>query len=309
MSPERQHSVTVVDVSPRDGLQIEPYLMPTPEKVELVRRLTLAGLRRIEVTSFVNPARVPQMADAESLLDALRDLQGVSLSALVLNERGFERALGSGLHEVTYVVPATDAMAQRNQGADAATVLAGWRAVASRAGEAGFHRSVTIAVAFGCPFEGRVPHDRVVELAMRIRDCGADELSLADTIGVAAPAEVEDLFAALAGAVPEMALRAHLHNTRNTGYANAWAALRAGVRTLDASLGGLGGCPFAPGATGNIATEDLVYMLERMGMGTGINAGRLGEGVYWLEERLGRRLPGHCAHVGPAAPAKRGAAA
>lgn len=136
MSPERQHSVTVVDVSPRDGLQIEPYLMPTPEKVELVRRLTLAGLRRIEVTSFVNPARVPQMADAESLLDALRDLQGVSLSALVLNERGFERALGSGLHEVTYVVPATDAMAQRNQGADAATVLAGWRAVASRAGEA-----------------------------------------------------------------------------------------------------------------------------------------------------------------------------
>lgn len=300
MTGARPRSVEIVDVCARDGLQNDKVMVSTADKAALVRRLADAGLRRIEATSFVNPKRVPQMADADELLALLAGIDGVRLSALVLNEKGFRRALGQSLSEITYVIPLTRTMAERNQGAAPEALVDSWRGIAAPAAEAGLFRSVTIAVAFGCPFEGRVDPARIGDLAARIAEAGADEIALADTIGVASPTEVEEGFARLAEAAPGIPMRAHLHNTRNTGYANADAAIRAGVSVLDASLGGLGGCPFAPGATGNIATEDLVYMLDRSGVATGLDAGALREAALWLEAVMGRRLPGQLAHVGPA---------
>jgi hydroxymethylglutaryl-CoA lyase len=223
----------------------------------------------------------------------------VSLSGLVLNERGFDRALATGaLQEITFAAVASDTFSQRNQGTTIAENLETWRAISRRARQAGLFRSVTVAAAFGCPFEGEVPLTRVVELARAAVEIGADELSLADTIGVATPPDVEARFGALAEALPGLKLRAHFHNTRNTGYANADAALRAGVSALDTSLGGLGGCPFAPEATGNIATEDLVYMLDRSRVETGVSFTALRETTLWLEGEMKRRLPAQTAHVG-----------
>ncbi|SLN65845.1 hydroxymethylglutaryl-CoA lyase [Oceanibacterium hippocampi] len=300
MTIPRPDTVEIVDVSARDGLQSDKVTVSTEQKVELIRRLADAGLRRIEATSFVNPKRVPQMADASALLERLSGLEGLRLSALVLNEKGFERALAHDLHEITYVIPLTRTMAERNQNATPEALVEGWRSISGRAAEAKLFRSVTIAVAFGCPFEGRVASRQIAELAARIADAGVDEISLADTIGVAVPAEIEEGFARLSEAAPGLPMRAHLHNTRNTGYANADAAIRTGVRTLDASLGGLGGCPFAPGATGNIAIEDLAYMLDRSGIRSGLDAAALSAATLWFEGVMGRRLPGHLAHVGPA---------
>lgn len=307
MTGTRPHTVEIVDVCARDGLQNDPVILPTADKVALVRRLAGCGLRRIEATSFVNPRRVPQMADADELLTALAGLEDVRLSALVLNRRGFDRALDLPLSEITFVIPLTRTMAERNQGTTPEALVETWRAMAEPAARAGLWRSVTIAVAFGCPFEGRVAPERIGELAARIADAGAEEISLADTIGVAAPAEIEEGVARLADAAPGVQMRAHLHNTRNTGYANADAAIRSGVSVLDASLGGLGGCPFAPGATGNIATEDLAYMLDRSGIATGLDQAALQAASLWLEERMGRRLPGALAHVGPAPTADQAA--
>jgi hydroxymethylglutaryl-CoA lyase len=301
----RPPAVTIVDVCPRDGLQNDPVILPTETKVELVRRLAEAGLTRIEAASFVNPKSVPQMADAEAVLAAVVDLPGVSVSGLVLNERGFDRALAAGLHEISFVAVATDTMAQRNQASTRAGLVSQWASIAEGAKAAGMLRSVTIAVAFGCPFEGEVPPGRVVALAGDLAAIGLDELSLADTIGVAGPRQVEELFLAVAAAMPGIPLRAHLHNTRNTGYANADAAIRAGVSVLDSSLGGLGGCPFAPGATGNIATEDLAYMLDRDRIATGLSLSKLRDATLWLEGVMGRRLPAHTAHVGPFPPLAR----
>ena len=295
----RPARVEIVEVGPRDGLQNDKRLLTVDERVELVRRLAAAGLRRIEAASFVNPARVPQMADAEAVLAAVAGLPGVSVSGLVLNARGFERALKTGLREISYVASATDTMAARNQASTAAGLVAQWRGIAGRAAEAGLLRSVTVAVAFGCPFEGEVPLARVLDIARDLAAIGLDEIALADTIGVATPGEVEERFAALREAVPGIPLRAHFHNTRNTGYANADAALRAGATVLDASIGGLGGCPFAPGATGNIATEDLLYTLDREGVETGVSFPALVEANAWLAALLDRRLPGQLAHVRP----------
>jgi hydroxymethylglutaryl-CoA lyase len=294
----RPQSVTLVDVCARDGLQNDPNVVSTTQKIALIQRLAAAGLRRIEAVSFVNPKRVPQMADAEAVLAGISDLPGVSLSGLVLNERGFNRALTAGLREISFVAVATDGMAQRNQGTSTEGLIDIWRRISPRAKAAGIFRSVTIAVSFGCPFDGAVSLARVRDIAARLAEAGVDEISLADTIGIAAPAEIEDKFAALTEVAPGIAMRAHLHNTRNTGYANADAAIRSGVRVLDASLGGMGGCPFAPGATGNIATEDLAYMLERSNVATGLLMPALTEAVRWLEGVTGRRLPGHCAHLG-----------
>ena len=300
MAGARPTAVEIVEVGPRDGLQNDPALLPTAVKVALIRRLAAAGVRRIEATSFVNPKRVPRMADAEALLAELRDLPGLSLSGLVLNERGFDRALATGaLKEITVAVVASETFSQRNQGATTAETLTAWGAIAKRASAAGMLRAVTVAAAFGCPFEGEVPVARVVEIARRAADLGLEELSLADTIGVATPWDVEERFAAVAAALPGVKLRAHFHNTRNTGYANADAALRTGVRVLDASLAGLGGCPFAPEATGNIATEDLVYLLDRSGVASGIDHAMLKETTLWLEGEMGRRLPAQTAHVRP----------
>lgn len=300
---DRPNRIEIVEVGPRDGLQNDPQHVPAGVKVELIHRLARAGLRRIEATSFVHPKRVPQMADAEEVMRAVAGLPHVSFSGLVLNERGFDRALATqAFAEITFAAVASETFSQRNQGATIRDNLDTWRAIARRAEAAGLFRSVTIAAAFGCPFEGEVPVERVVELARAVADIGTDELSLADTIGVGTPADVELRFARVREALPGIKLRAHFHNTRNTGYANADAALRAGVSVLDASLGGIGGCPFAPEATGNIATEDLVYMLDRSGVDSGTSPEELGATTLWLETKLNRRLPAQTAHVSPFPP-------
>jgi hydroxymethylglutaryl-CoA lyase len=293
-------TVEIVEVSPRDGLQAEDVVLPTAAKVELIERAVAAGVRRIEVCSFVNPKRVPQMADAEAVLAALPLRDGVTYIGLVLNERGLQRAVEAGMREINAVVVCTDTFGQRNQGAGVDEALDAFEAVAAGAHAAGMRVSATMSVAFGCPYEGEVAVDRVAEVAERAAAAGADEIALADTIGVAVPTDVTDRVAAVREVVDGRAgLRAHFHNTRNTGLANAYAAVEAGVGVLDASLGGVGGCPFAPGATGNVPTEDVAYLLERMGIDTGLDLAALTEVVPWIEERLGKRVPGLLAKAGP----------
>jgi len=290
--------VKIVEVSPRDGLQNESVAFATSAKVALIERLVAAGACRIEVTSFVNPKRVPQMADADILPAQLPRQPGLSYIGLVLNRRGLDRALAAGIHEVNAVVVASDTFAQRNQGQSRAETLAEAEAVMRGARDAGLFASVTIGAAFGCPFEGEVPVARIAEMARRIAASGAQELALADTIGVASPRDVAERFKAAGLAAPNLPLRGHFHNTRNTGLANAWAALAAGAVALDASLGGIGGCPFAPAATGNIPTEDLVYMLERAGIPTGLDLPALLAASAWLETQLGRSVPAMLGRAG-----------
>lgn len=292
-------SVGIVEMAPRDGLQNESTILSTADKVELVERAVRAGARRIEVTSFVNPARVPQMADADEVMAALPRPVGVSYAGLVMNERGLDRALAARVDEVDVVVVATDTFCRRNQGMDTAEACTQAAALVRRAREAGASTTITVGAAFGCPFEGEVPEERLREVVRRVADAGPDELALADTIGVAVPSDVSSrlaLAAELVGA--DVPLRLHLHDTRHTGVANAVAAHAAGVRTLDASIGGTGGCPFAPNATGNVATEDLVYLFDRMGVRTGIDLAATTATTSWLEERLGKRLPGAILRAG-----------
>jgi hydroxymethylglutaryl-CoA lyase len=293
----------IVEVSPRDGLQAEDVVLPTATKVELIRRLVDAGAKRVEVCSFVNPARVPQMADAEAVLDGLGPPpEGVTYIGLVLNRRGFDRAVDAGLTEINIVGAATDTFAERNQGTTSDGALEAFGEIAGLARAAGMRATFTISTSFGCPYEGEVPVRRVVDIAARAAAAGAAEVAVADTIGVASPVDVrnvvEGVGEAIAGSDEPVALRAHFHNTRNTGLANAWAAVEAGVDVLDASLGGIGGCPFAPGATGNIPTEDLAYLLERSGVATGLDLGGLVEIVPWIEAELGTRVPGLLAKAG-----------
>lgn len=294
----RGRSVEIVEVAPRDGLQNEDSLLSTSQKVELVRRSVGAGLRRVEVTSFVNPRRVPQMADAEQVLLDLREVPGLRRIGLVLNERGFERALAAGVDEVNAVVVVTDSFSQANQGVPTDCAIEAWLRVAQRAKEAGIAASVTVAAAFGCPFEGEVPVSRLVAVVSDLMAAAPGELALADTIGVAGPAEVVERVGAVRSVAGDVPLRCHFHNTRNTGLANAYAAVQAGVATLDASTGGIGGCPFAPAATGNIPTEDLVYMLNRSGVHTGVDLERVVENATWLGEALGRQVPGLLSRAG-----------
>lgn len=292
-------SVEIVEMAPRDGLQNEATVLSTADKVELVERSIAAGARRIEVTSFVNPARVPQMADADEVMAAVPRRPGLRYAGLVMNERGLDRALAGGVDEVDVVVVATDTFCRRNQGvstAEAATLAA---TIVERARAAGVFSTVTVAAAFGCPFEGEVPEERLREVLERVADAGPDEVALADTIGVAVPSQVSTRLALAAAVVgPEVPLRLHLHDTRHTGVANAVAALDAGVRTLDASIGGAGGCPFAPDATGNVATEDLVYLFDRMGVSTGLDLATTTATTAWLEHRLGKQLPGALLRAG-----------
>jgi hydroxymethylglutaryl-CoA lyase len=285
--------VEIVEVGPRDGLQSSPEALPTQAKVEFIRRALAAGLRRIEVASFVNPKRVPQMADAEEVLRELgRPASGVHYVGLVLNRKGYERAVAAGCNEIGMAVVASDTFNRRNQGVSTDESVADWLAIAREAEAAGIRAQVTISAAFGCPFEGEVRPERVVELAKRVADARPFEIALADTVGVGVPTQVTELVSLVREAVPGIALRCHFHNTRNTGYANAQAAVQAGVRTLDASLGGLGGCPFAPAATGNIATEDLLYLLHRTGHDTGVSLEAAIATSLWLQQALGRELPG-----------------
>lgn len=291
--------VSIVEVSPRDGLQNESVELSTLEKRELIARAVKFGAQRVEVTSFVHPKKVPAMADAEALTTLLPDDDGVAYSALILNERGLDRAIAAGVGEINAVIPCTDAFSRRNQGTDIAGGIEIWRRIARTAQDAGVTANLTVAVAFGCPFEGEVSVDRLSEVLNGVLTEPPAELSLADTIGVAVPADVRERFAVAAAAVPVgTALRAHFHDTRACGIANSLAAVEAGVGILDASLGGIGGCPFAPGATGNVATEDLSYALDRSGVAHGLDRGSLQEAGEWLEARFGRRLPASVLHAG-----------
>ncbi|QKG23217.1 hydroxymethylglutaryl-CoA lyase [Actinomadura verrucosospora] len=282
---------TVLEVGPRDGLQNEDRVLAPDERIAFITRCVDAGARRIEAVSFVNPKRVPQMAGAEEVMAGVPRRDGVSYSGLVLNRRGLDRALDAGVDEVNVVLVASDTFSVRNQGSTMAGMLDAWDGIAAAAHDAGVPAGVTIAVAFGCPFEGETPPERVAEIARRAHAAGAFEIAIADTIGVGVPAQVRDLTARVREAAPGTPLRFHFHNTRNTGYANALTAVDLGVTTLDASTGGFGGCPFAPAATGNIATEDLLYALHRSGVETGIDAAAVAATGTWLAGLLGKPAP------------------
>ncbi|MFQ5555275.1 MAG: hydroxymethylglutaryl-CoA lyase [Acidimicrobiia bacterium] len=296
--PTTSH-VTLVEVGARDGLQNEDAILDTSTKVDLIRRLVGAGVSRIETASFVHPGRVPQMADAEEVMaDLGPSPSGVAYVGLVLNQRGLDRALETTIDEVNFVISATEGFSQANQGAPVAAVMASIQEMVPVAAEAGLATAVTISVAFGCPYDGEVETEAVVSLARRAAEAGAQEIALGDTVGVAVPSDVTRLLEAVGEAVPETALRAHFHDTRNTGIANAYAAVASGVRTLDSSVGGAGGCPFAPNATGNVPTEDVLYMLERSGFVTGIDREAVTATGIWLAGRLGKTLPSAIARAG-----------
>jgi len=291
-------SIQIVEVGPRDGLQNEPDIVSTADKLEMIGRMIDAGARRLEVASFVHPQRVPQMADAEAVIAGLPDRKDVSYIGLTLNKRGALRALATreggrrGVDEIGCVIVATDTFGQKNQGQSVAEGISEAIEMIRFAKENGLIAQVTISAAFGCPFEGDVPAQRIVDIAKAVLEAGPSEIALADTIGVGVPAQVTDLYGRLSEFVPEdIPLRAHFHNTRGTGIANAWAAIQAGVRVLDASLGGLGGCPFAPRATGNIATEELIYLAERSGIDHGMDLDAAIAANRWMAGILGRELP------------------
>lgn len=290
MSPQSRH-VSIIEVGPRDGLQSEPEILPTPVKIEFIRRALDAGMRRLEVTSFVHPKRVPQMADAEEVIRGLPKADGVIYIGLVLNRKGFERAQATGIHEIGMAVVASDTYNQRNQGVPTAESVKAWNDIARAARAAGIRANVMISSAFGCPFEGEVPLSRVLSLVDQVMEGEPVELGLADSIGVAVPDQVSEMIAAVRERAPGVPIRCHFHNTRNTGIANAQAALTAGVDSLDASIGGIGGCPFAPAATGNIPTDDLLYLLDRSGVETGVSLDKVIATSRWLQEQLGRSTP------------------
>ena len=295
--------IEIIEVGPRDGLQNQDAVLDTPDKLALIEKLIAAGARRIEAASFVNPKRVPQMADAEGVVAGLPKRDDTTFIGLVLNERGAERAIASGIAELGMVAIASDEFGLRNQKQTSAQSVEVSRAVLRMAHAAGRRAQVTISVAFGCPFEGEVPLARVVDMAKAIAEENPYEIAIADTVGVGVPAQVKTMIRALQAELPGMPLRCHFHNTRNTGLANAFAAVEEGVTRLDASAGGVGGCPFAPAATGNIATEDLVYLLERSGYQTGYDLNALTAMAPWLAEKLDlEKLPAMVSRASPFPP-------
>jgi isopropylmalate/homocitrate/citramalate synthase len=292
-------SVTICDVGPRDGLQNQPKTLEPELRAELVNRLAEAGLSRIEAVSFVSPQRVPQMAGAEEVVEGILRRDGVVYAGLVLNEHGYDRLAATGLDEVHFAFAASETFNRRNQNASVAESVLACEGIAVRAGEDGLRATVTIGTAFGCPFEGSVDPGRVVALAERLAE-SMDEVVFADTIGVAVPRQIRDVL----GRANLRGKRAgvHLHNTRNTAFANALTAIESGATVLDASVGGIGGCPFAPRATGNVCTEDLVYMLHGEGVETGVDLGALISVAEWLERVLERPLEGQVYRAGSFAP-------
>lgn len=281
----------IIEVSPRDGIQNEKTLLSTAEKLHLIDLAIDAGIRRLEVTSFVNPKRVPQMADAAEVATGLSRDGDARFIGLTLNQRGFDRAVEGGLDEANFVVVASDTFNQKNQGVPTQDSIKAFSAIKSAAPDR-IKVGLTIGAAFGCPFEGEVPLARLMQVVEACMVHDPFELALADTIGVATPRDIRERVGAVRAAFPDIPIRLHLHNTRNTGIANAWAGIEAGARSLDASLGGVGGCPFAPRATGNIATEDLVYMLERSGIRTNVDLDKAIAAAEWLEAKLGKQVPG-----------------
>lgn len=292
------NAIELVEVGPRDGLQNEPDIISTRSKLELIERMLGFGARRLEVASFVHPARVPQMADAEDVIAGLPDRADATYIGLALNKRGVMRGIATreggkrGIDQIGCVLVASDTFGRKNQGQTIAEGIAENRDMIRFAKAEGMRAQITISAAFGCPFEGEVKPQTVLQIAEEMAAEAPEEIALADTIGVGTPAQVSDLFGKLGellgGKIP---MRAHFHNTRGTGIANAWAAYQAGVRIFDASLGGLGGCPFAPKATGNIATEDLIYMMEHSGIDSGVDLEAAITTNHWFAEKLGRQLP------------------
>jgi hydroxymethylglutaryl-CoA lyase len=291
-------SIEVVEVGPRDGLQNEKRLFSTAEKLELINRAIAAGVRRMEATSFVHPGLVPQMADAEAVSAALPRRDDMIYIGLVLNKRGALRALEAGMTEIGAVCAASDGFAMRNQAQTSDESLAMCCDVVRLAKQEGRRAQITIATAFGCPFDGEVDPAHVVAMARVAASAGPVEVAIADTIGVATPGEVASLVRQVVAAIAPVPVRVHFHNTRNTGLANVWAAVEAGARTVDASMAGMGGCPFAPRATGNVPTEDVAYMLERSGYSTGLDLPKLIDGAQWLTGIMGRELPGMLGRAG-----------
>lgn len=286
--------LSICEVCPRDGLQNEPEVLPPPVRAELANRASRTGVARIEVASFVNPKRVPQMANAEEVFDDVLPQEGVTRAALVLNRRGYERLRTTSCEEVNIAFCVTETFNQRNQGCSINESVSQAQSIIAAAHGDGRHVMVTLAASFGCPFEGRVDTSRVLGLAEQLAE--ADEIAFADTIGVGVPRQVHELVGGARHLRIPVGL--HLHNTRNTGYANAIAAIEAGVSILDASVGGIGGCPFSPQASGNIATEDLVYLLERQGVVTGVDLDEVIRVAEWLQTVLGRALPGQVYRAG-----------
>lgn len=289
--------IEIVEVGPRDGLQNEATMLTTEEKLLLIDHLVASGVRRIEAVSFAHPAHVPQMADAEAVMAGINRSPDVSYIGLVMNERGWQRARTTGVDEVNMPIMATETFNRKNQGATTDESLEVLASVVSEAAGDGVRVSGVIGVAWGCPFEGEVPIARVVDVAERVAATGVDEIGLADTIGVADPWSVVERLEAVRHVTGDIPLRVHFHDTRNTGIANAFAAIQSGVTVLDASVGGIGGCPFAPGATGNIATDDLVYMLDRAGFEHGISLPSLIGVSHELSTILGSPVPSAQARV------------
>ena len=296
--------VTICDVGPRDGLQNQAVTLEPAVRAELVERLAATGVPRIEAVSFVNPERVPQMAGAEEVVAAIERHGGVVLAGLALNERGYERLRDAELDEVHYAFAATDEFNRRNAGVTVEEGVAAGVRIVERARADGIRSTVTIGVAFGCPFEGAVDPGRVAALAARFASAGVDEILVADTVGVGVPRQARDLVERIL--LLGRPVGVHLHNTRNNGFANAMAALEAGATVFDASVGGIGGCPFAPRATGNVATEDLVYLFQGEGIETGIDLEALIGVATWLESILGRELEGQVYKAGTFTPVAGG---
>jgi hydroxymethylglutaryl-CoA lyase len=291
--------IEIVEVGPRDGLQNEKTVLTVEERLAFIAKLEAAGARRIEAVSFVNPKRVPQMAGAEEIMAALPPKpQGGARIGLVLNEKGWERCVAAGCDEANVVVCASDGFGIRNQGASVAEQLETLARIGARARNEGPMLTATISVAFGCPFDGEVSEAQVVALAEAAAKAGAVEIAIADTIGVADPWTVSARAKAVRAAVGDVRLRLHFHDTRRAGLANAYAGVEAGVDVLDASCGGIGGCPFAPNATGNVATEDLVYMLSRAGFDTGYDLDALIAAADWVGEKLGKAPPSALSRAG-----------
>ena len=290
--------IEIVEVGPRDGLQNEDRPLEVIEKLDFIARLKACGVRRVEAVSFVNPRRVPQMAGAEEIMEGLPADPGLTRIGLVLNERGWDRAVAAGCDEANVVVCASDGFGIRNQGADTDAQIATLARIMERSRTEGPPVSATVSVAFGCPFDGEVPEARLTAIVRAMAQTGVGEIALADTIGVADPWTVRRRVEAAKAVAPDARLRLHFHDTRRTGLANAFAGVEAGVDVLDASCGGIGGCPFAPNATGNIATEDLVYMLERAGFETGLDLDALIAAAHWVGEALGKSAPSALSRAG-----------
>lgn len=296
--PLSHKPITVLDVTARDGLQNEDRLFTTDEKLELIGHALAAGAKRIEVASFAHPKYVPQMADAEAVIAGLPKRDDVTYIGLVMNERGVERALATDIAELGLVACASDEFARRNQNQTRQPSADMACAMLEKATASGRAANVTIATSFGCPFEGEINPDTVIAMVAQFASAGFTEIALADTIGVGNPWQVGALFDRAIAAAPHVQFRAHFHNTRNTGLANVAAALNAGVRTIDASIGGIGGCPFAPNATGNVPSEDVIYMLERGGFNTAYDLDAVIKTAQWLSGVMEKDLPGMVSRAG-----------